>query len=46
MKKAKEEYQKYQAATISPVEDVYLKTVKMAARAAKQAGRKINPDRR
>ena len=40
MKKAKEEYQKYQAATISPVEDAYLKTVKMAAKAAKQAGRK------
>ena len=35
-----EEYQKYQAATISPVEDAYLKTVKMAAKAAKQAGRK------
>ena len=40
MKKAKEEYQKYQATTISPVEDAYLKTVKMAAKAAKQAGRK------
>ena len=40
MKKAKEEYQKYQAATISPVEDAYLKTVKMAAKAAQQAGRK------
>jgi len=40
MKKAKEEYQKYQTATISPVEDAYLKTVKMAAKAAKQASRK------
>ena len=44
MKKAKEEYQKYQAATISPVEDAYLKTVKMAAKAAKQAGRKAYTD--
>lgn len=40
MKKAREEYQKYQAATISPVEDAYLKTVKMAAKVAKQADRK------
>lgn len=46
MKKAKEEYQKYQAITISPVEGAYLKTVKMAAKAAKQASRKTNPEGR
>ena len=44
MKKAKEEYQKYQEAAISPVEDAYLKTVKMAAKEAKQAGKKTNTD--
>lgn len=40
MKKAKDEYQKYQEITISPVEDAYLKIVKKAAKAAKQVGRK------
>ena len=44
IKKAKEEYQKYQVTTISPVEDAYLKTVKVAAKAAKRASRKINSD--
>ena len=39
MKKAKKEYQKYQEATISPVEDAYLKTIKTASKAAKQACR-------
>lgn len=45
VQKAREEYQKYQVAAISPVEDAYLKTVRMAAKAAKQAGRKSKTNR-
>ena len=40
MKKAKEEYKKYQAITISPVEQAYMKTIKDAGKSAKKGVRK------
>lgn len=40
MKKAKEEYIKYQAITISPVEQAYMNTIKDAGKSAKQGARK------
>ena len=40
MKKAKEEYKKYQAITISPVEQAYMKTIKDAGKSAKRGTRK------
>lgn len=36
MKKAKEEYKKYQANTISPVEQAYMETIKEAGQSAKK----------
>lgn len=36
MKKAKEEYRKYQEITISPVEQAYMKTIKNAGKNAKE----------
>ncbi|MBP3604170.1 MAG: virulence RhuM family protein [Lachnospiraceae bacterium] len=40
MKKAKAEYTKYQAITISPVEQAYMETIKDAGKAAKKGVRK------
>lgn len=40
MKKAKEEYKKYQAITISPVEQVYMETMKEVGKSAKKGIRK------
>ena len=40
MKKAKEEYKKYQAITISPVEQAYMETIKDAGKSAKKGTRK------
>ena len=40
MKKAKAEYKKYQAITLSPVEEDYMKTIKMAGKSAKNGARK------
>ncbi len=40
MKKAKEEYKKYQAITISPVEKAYMETIKDASKSAKKGTRK------
>lgn len=39
LKRAKEEYQKYQVSITSPVEDAYLKTIKTINNTAKQASR-------
>lgn len=44
MKKAKEEYRKYQEVTISPVEEAYIKTIKSAGVNAKKGIR--NKDKR
>ncbi len=40
MKKAKEEYRKYQTITLSPVEQVYMETIKVAGKSAKNGARK------
>ena len=40
MKKAKEEYRKYQAVTLSPVEQAYMETIKDAGKSAKKGARK------
>jgi len=40
IKKAKEEYKKFQEATLSPVEEAYLKTIKDADKIVKKASRK------
>lgn len=40
MKKAKEEYKKYQAITLSPVEQAYMETIKDAGESAKKGTRK------
>ena len=40
MKKAKEEYRKYQEITISPVEQAYMKTIKDIGKSAKKGIRK------
>ena len=40
MKKAKEEYRKYQAITLSPVEQTYMETIKDADKSAKKGVRK------
>ena len=40
MKKAKEEYKKYQAITLSPVEQAYMETIKDAGKSAKKVTRK------
>ena len=40
MKKAKEEYKKYQAITLSPVEQAYMETIKDAGESAKRGTRK------
>lgn len=40
MKKAKEEYKKYQAITLSPVEQAYMETIKDAGESAKKRTRK------
>lgn len=40
IKKAKEEYKKYQAITISPVEQAYMETIKDAGKSAKKGSRK------
>jgi hypothetical protein len=42
MKKAKEEYRKYQEITITPVEQAYLDTIKSAGESAKKGARKRN----
>jgi hypothetical protein len=42
MKKAKEEYRKYQEITITPVEQAYLDTIKKAGESAKKGARKHN----
>jgi hypothetical protein len=42
MKKAKEEYRKYQEITITPVEQAYLNTIKEAGESAKKGTRKKN----
>jgi hypothetical protein len=42
MKKAKEEYRKYQEITISPVERAYFDTIKEAGESAKKGARKKN----
>jgi hypothetical protein len=42
MKKAKEEYRKYQEITITPVEQAYLDTIKSAGESAKKGERKRN----
>ena len=39
MKKAKEEYKKYQVATLSPVEESYMDTIKCANSSAKKGSR-------
>ncbi len=36
MKKARDEYRKYRAATLSPVEEVYMQTIKKADKAVKK----------
>ncbi len=41
MKKAKEEYRKYQAATLSPVEEEYLKSIKGVEKEVKKSRRRI-----
>lgn len=41
MEKAKSEYRKYQAQTLSPVEEAYLETVKSLEKTAKKKGREI-----
>jgi hypothetical protein len=43
MKKAKEEYRKYQEVTITPVEQAYLDTIKAAGDNAKKRCPKISP---
>lgn len=40
MKKAKEEYRKYQTITLSPVEQAYMETIKGADKSAKKGARK------
>lgn len=40
MKKAKEEYKKYQAITLSPVEQAYMETIKDAGKSAKKGVKK------
>ena len=40
MKKAKEEYKKYQAITLSPVEQAYMETIKDVGESAKKGTRK------
>ncbi|MDE7282605.1 MAG: virulence RhuM family protein [Lachnospiraceae bacterium] len=40
MKKAKEEYRKYQTVTLSPVEQAYMETIKNADKSAKKVTRK------
>ena len=40
MKKAKEEYRKYQEITLSPVEQAYMETIKDAGESAKKGARK------
>ena len=40
IKKAKEEYKKYQAITLSPVEEAYMETIKEAGKSAKKGARK------
>ncbi len=40
MKKAKEEYRKYQMITLSPVEQAYMKTIKDVNKSAKKGARK------
>lgn len=40
VKKAKEEYRKYQKITISPVEQAYMETIKDAGKKAKSGARK------
>lgn len=40
MKKAKQEYKKYQAVTIAPVEQAYMETIKNAGKSAKKGIRK------
>lgn len=40
MKKAKEEYRKYQEMTLSPVEQAYMETIKDAGQSAKKGVRK------
>ena len=42
MKKAKEEYKKYQAITLSPVEQAYMETIKDAGESAKKRTRNQN----
>ena len=41
MKKAKEEYQKYQTITLSPVEQAYMETIKGVNKTAKKGARKL-----
>ncbi len=40
LKKAKEEYKKYQTITLSPVEQAYMETIKEAGKSAKKGARK------
>ncbi len=40
MKKAKEEYSKYQSITLTPVEQAYLETIRDAGKSAKKGARK------
>ena len=40
IKKAKEEYKKYQAITLSPVEEAYMETIEEAGKSAKKGTRK------
>lgn len=40
MKKAKEEYKKYQTITLSPVERAYMETLKAAEKSAKKGAKK------
>lgn len=40
VKKAKNEYRKYQEKTISPVEEAYIETIKDANKSAKQGARR------
>jgi hypothetical protein len=42
MKKAKDEYRKYQEITITPVEQAYFDTIKEAGKSAKKGARKKN----
>ena len=39
MKKAKEEYQKYQEITLSPIEEEYLKSIKAVEKIIRKHGR-------